>query len=63
MERLTQLQDRRCLKCNGLFASTGPGNRICPSCSKQNVREYCPVVSDMGKFTHRIPKGSSRGAI
>lgn len=29
---------RTCLKCNKLFHSGGPGNRICPPCSRDNAR-------------------------
>ncbi|MCX5671303.1 MAG: hypothetical protein NTU94_08315 [Planctomycetota bacterium] len=28
---------RGCLKCGHKFASTGPGNRICPRCCNANV--------------------------
>ena len=30
-------QDRACLKCGAIFRSSGPGNRICPRCAKQNA--------------------------
>ena len=29
---------RRCLKCGGMFASTGPGNRLCQKCNFQNTK-------------------------
>jgi hypothetical protein len=29
---------RTCLKCSKLFPSAGPGNRICPPCSRDNAR-------------------------
>ena len=29
---------RTCLKCNRLFDSEGPGNRICPRCRQINAR-------------------------
>lgn len=29
---------RTCLKCSKLFHSAGPGNRICPPCSRDNAR-------------------------
>lgn len=29
---------RTCLKCNKLFDSEGPGNRICPRCRQVNAR-------------------------
>jgi hypothetical protein len=29
---------RTCLKCSKLFHSSGPGNRICPPCSRDNAR-------------------------
>ncbi len=29
-------KSRRCLKCDKLFSSIGPGNRICPPCDKKN---------------------------
>lgn len=33
-----QAKRRTCLKCNRLFDSTGPGNRICKRCSQINAR-------------------------
>lgn len=32
--------ERKCLKCNHLFKSDGPGNRICGECSRNNVHAY-----------------------
>lgn len=29
---------RRCLRCDQLFPSTGPANRICPPCTALNSR-------------------------
>ena len=29
---------RTCLRCGKAFDSTGPGNRICPKCAKNNAR-------------------------
>jgi hypothetical protein len=29
---------RNCLRCNTPFKSSGPGNRICPTCNKHNTR-------------------------
>jgi Holliday junction resolvase RusA-like endonuclease len=29
---------RTCLKCGRIFPSAGPGNRICPPCSRKNAR-------------------------
>lgn len=31
---------RTCLKCNKLFDSKGPGNRICKRCSEINASLY-----------------------
>jgi phage FluMu protein Com len=31
---------RTCLKCNKLFDSAGPGNRICKRCAQINARIY-----------------------
>lgn len=28
---------RRCLGCDTLFASTGPGNRVCDGCKKRDA--------------------------
>lgn len=33
-----QAKQRTCLKCNRLFPSTGPGNRICSKCQRINAR-------------------------
>jgi hypothetical protein len=33
-----QIKKRTCLKCNHLFDSEGPGNRICPACRRINNR-------------------------
>ena len=33
-----EMKKRTCLKCNRLFNSTGPGNRICPRCQQINNR-------------------------
>ena len=33
-----QAKKRTCLKCNKLFDSTGPGNRICKRCRQINDR-------------------------
>ncbi len=33
-----ELKKRTCLKCNRLFDSTGPGNRICRPCRQINDR-------------------------
>ncbi len=33
-----EAKKRTCLKCNKLFDSTGPGNRICPRCRQSNDR-------------------------
>jgi len=33
-----QKKKRTCLKCNRLFNSTGPGNRICKPCQRINAR-------------------------
>jgi len=35
-----QMKKRTCLKCNQLFDSEGPGNRICPSCRRINDRLF-----------------------
>jgi predicted RNA-binding Zn-ribbon protein involved in translation (DUF1610 family) len=40
-----QRKTRRCLSCSDDFASTGPGNRICPGCKdheiwRSNVTDY-----------------------
>ncbi len=32
--------ERVCLKCDKLFNSTGPGNRICGECGRDNVHAY-----------------------
>jgi hypothetical protein len=32
-----QQRERRCLSCGGQFASTGPGNRICPRCKHRDA--------------------------
>jgi hypothetical protein len=32
------IKQRTCLKCNKLFESAGPGNRICRRCAKINAR-------------------------
>lgn len=29
---------RTCLKCNKFFNSSGPGNRICPDCTKHTKK-------------------------
>jgi hypothetical protein len=34
----TEQKKRTCLKCNQLFDSTGPGNRICRRCQQINAR-------------------------
>lgn len=34
----TQEKKRTCLKCDRLFLSAGPGNRICRRCQKVNAR-------------------------
>lgn len=34
----TQRKQRTCLKCNRLFDSTGPGNRICRRCQQVNAK-------------------------
>jgi len=34
----TQRKKRTCLKCDQLFDSTGPGNRICRRCQQINDR-------------------------
>lgn len=31
-------KQRTCLKCNSLFESWGPANRICPGCDRINAR-------------------------
>ena len=33
-----EAKKRTCLKCNRLFDSAGPGNRICPRCQQINDR-------------------------
>lgn len=33
-----EAKKRTCLKCNRLFNSEGPANRICPRCQKINDR-------------------------
>ena len=33
-----QTKQRTCLKCNKLFDSAGPGNRICRWCAQANAR-------------------------
>lgn len=32
--------ERICLKCDKSFKSTGPGNRICGECGRDNVHAY-----------------------
>jgi len=34
----TERRKRTCLKCNRLFDSAGPGNRICRRCQQVNDR-------------------------
>lgn len=36
--------DRRCLKCNRKFGSTGSGNRLCPKCNVANL--HAPKLGD-----------------
>ncbi len=33
-----EMKKRKCLKCNRLFDSAGPGNRICRPCRQINDR-------------------------
>ena len=33
----TRGKERTCLKCGVRFKSSGPGNRICPRCAKENA--------------------------
>ncbi len=33
-----ETKQRTCLKCNKLFDSAGPANRICPACQRINAR-------------------------
>jgi hypothetical protein len=39
-----QTKQRTCLKCNKLFDSTGPGNRICRRC--QQVNDRLPITEE-----------------
>ena len=41
---------RKCLKCEKLFPSTGPGNRICLQCAQSNSRAI-----DSTKMTVKDP--------
>ena len=34
-------RERKCLKCQKMFVSKGPGNRLCDICVKSNSREVC----------------------
>jgi predicted RNA-binding Zn-ribbon protein involved in translation (DUF1610 family) len=40
-----ETKPRVCLRCNKTFASTGPGNRICPPCGQVNVGKAETSVS------------------
>ena len=31
-------KQRQCLRCNKMFGSTGPGNRICGKCNSANAQ-------------------------
>lgn len=46
------LKKRVCLRCNKKFDSTGPGNRICRECHKQETRgpsiRVCQVKTSNG---------------
>jgi len=35
-----QARMRVCLKCQRKFFSTGPGNRICKKCNRENMARY-----------------------
>lgn len=37
MEVKPKKTERKCLKCNEMFKSDGPGNRICGECNRNNV--------------------------
>ena len=39
-KRITTDKKRICLKCNKLFDSNGPHNRICDNCEKINVKIF-----------------------
>ena len=42
-------KDRRCLKCEQMFLSDGPSNRLCDLCRKQNGN-LCIAMSDDSDF-------------
>lgn len=44
---------RRCLKCDQVFASSGPDNRICPACKQVN-RAWLANNSEECKFLAAI---------
>ena len=44
-------KDRQCLKCGNVFASQGPGNRLCPKCAA--AQPYMPAVASQPQATAR----------
>ncbi len=46
---------RVCLRCNTTFPSKGPGNRICPKCSKVNAR-YGPIPEEIMQLMRGVKR-------
>jgi hypothetical protein len=42
-----QARMRVCLKCQQEFFSTGPGNRICKKCNRENLARYGYITESM----------------
>lgn len=48
-EKVSEEKERRCLKCDAVFLSKGPGNRKCKEClTKDNNSKYTD------KHRHRV---------
>lgn len=48
------MAQRKCLKCEGLFESTGIENRICKDCKKKNKRRK---LGNQNKNIHSVLHG------
>lgn len=56
---------RTCLHCQQEFDSTGPGNRVCPTCKNSSIYKKAPrlkhskLTATNGKRLDTDPNGSS----
>lgn len=54
-------KERRCLRCDRPFVSTGPGNRICGRCKDRDSQTIMQPISDSARRKLRDKVNSKIG--